>query len=206
MALAEEHSEDFRLDPLLNIHIHHNLSEILPLAAKFLDQCPLLEQQFPGSPEKVSMIHGIEKCDQYVYKRRKVNGKGNFVNDARNPLDSTSDFLENGLIGNRGCDNKPNASYSSLSDVSLKAACENMKQKYLSAFNSKLSHAQEEYRKSYMQVCNHPCYHLTLGVMYVAWCILLVLPTKKYSLHNIDALLHTTLKYFQFHADSSKIF
>ncbi|KAH0979320.1 hypothetical protein GBA52_006497 [Prunus armeniaca] len=32
LALAEEHSEDFRLDPLLNIHIYHNLAEILALA------------------------------------------------------------------------------------------------------------------------------------------------------------------------------
>ncbi|CAN0923759.1 E3 ubiquitin-protein ligase SHPRH [Linum grandiflorum] len=29
LALAEEHSEDFRLDPLLNIHLHHNLYEVL---------------------------------------------------------------------------------------------------------------------------------------------------------------------------------
>lgn len=33
LALAEDHSEDFRLDPLLNIHITHNLSEILPLSS-----------------------------------------------------------------------------------------------------------------------------------------------------------------------------
>ena len=33
LALAEENLEDFRLDPLLNIHIHHNLAEILLLSS-----------------------------------------------------------------------------------------------------------------------------------------------------------------------------
>ncbi|KAL3565484.1 hypothetical protein D5086_033530 [Populus alba] len=31
LALSQEHREDFRLDPLLNIHIHHNLADILAL-------------------------------------------------------------------------------------------------------------------------------------------------------------------------------
>lgn len=35
LALAEEHSEDFRLDALLNIHIHHNLADILPLTPEY---------------------------------------------------------------------------------------------------------------------------------------------------------------------------
>ncbi|KAI7996620.1 Protein NRT1/ PTR FAMILY 5.6 [Camellia lanceoleosa] len=36
LVLAEEHSEDFRLDPLLNIHIHYNLAEIRPLGYMML--------------------------------------------------------------------------------------------------------------------------------------------------------------------------
>lgn len=38
LALADEHFDDFRLDPLLNIHIHHNLVEILPLTPEYSDQ------------------------------------------------------------------------------------------------------------------------------------------------------------------------
>lgn len=152
LALAEEHYEDFRLDPLLNIHIHHNLSEIISLVARCSEQCLLNRQQFPESLGRVFKMHGIEKRDQYVYKRRKVSGKGNFVSDARNLLDSTTDLTENGL-NNQECDKVPLASCSSMSNVSLRTACENMKQKYLSAFSSKLSHVQEEFRKSYMQVC-----------------------------------------------------
>lgn len=38
LALAEEHLNDFRLDPLLSIHIHHNLVEILPSTPEYSDQ------------------------------------------------------------------------------------------------------------------------------------------------------------------------
>lgn len=173
LALAEEYSEDFRLDPLLNIHIHHNLSETLPLAARCSEQCLLNRQEFPESPGRVSKMHRIEKCDQYVYKRRKVSEKGNFVTDSGNLLDSTTDLPENGL-NNEECDIVAQASSSSLSDVSLRTACENMKQKYLSAFRSKLSHAQEEFRKSYMQVW------ILHAIIWLAWCILLSLIIMTY--------------------------
>ncbi|CAK9139795.1 unnamed protein product [Ilex paraguariensis] len=41
LALTEEHSEDFRLDPLLNIHIHHNLADIIPYNSLSLRGNPL---------------------------------------------------------------------------------------------------------------------------------------------------------------------
>lgn len=140
LALAEEHSEDFRLDPLLNIHIYHNLAEILALATNC---CPSKEQ-FPGSStEMASKIHGIEKCDQHVVKRRKLSGKDNFAVGAGNLLEGTSELLDN-----------EQKYLSAFSDVSLRTARDNIKQKYLSAFSSKLSTAQQEFKKSYTQVCN----------------------------------------------------
>lgn len=150
VALVEEHSEDFRLDPLLNIHIYHNLDEILPLVTNYADG-----QQFPGSCEKKpSKIHGIEECDQHVMKRQKVSGEDNldFTIEAGNRTDCTSSISENGLNGDRGCDNEPHVS--SISEGSLRSKCENIKLKYLSVFSSKLSIAQQEFRKSYMQVFN----------------------------------------------------
>lgn len=153
LALAEEHSEDFRLDPLLNIHILHNLAEILPLEAKCLEQRPLNGQHLPVSPgEVVSKRNDIEKCEQRVFKRRKVSRKDNCAIDAGNTQDSTFDGKENSLNVNPEDDNVPNASCSSFGDESLRNSCENMKQKYLSAFSSRLSVAQEEFRKSYTQV------------------------------------------------------
>ncbi|CAH9090614.1 unnamed protein product [Cuscuta epithymum] len=39
LAVTEDHSEDFHLDPLLNIHINHNLAEVLPqIADEFMTE------------------------------------------------------------------------------------------------------------------------------------------------------------------------
>ncbi|KAL6127971.1 hypothetical protein ACLB2K_071332 [Fragaria x ananassa] len=95
LTLAEEHAEDFRLDPLLNIHIHHNLAEILPLATS-------------SSPSKAEHM---APCDEHVAK-------------------------------------------SSFTDISLRTVCDNLKQKYLSAFNSKLFMTRQEFKKTYTQVCS----------------------------------------------------
>lgn len=167
LALAEEHSDDFRLDPLMNIHILHNLAEILPVGANTVGanpvgECPLNGQHLTGSPGKeVSKKHGIEKCEQRVFKRRKVNRKGKFTTDTGNPRDNTSDIEENILKINHECDDVPQTSCSSVGDKSLSTACENMKQKFLSAFSSRLFSAQEDFRKSYMQVYTH---------FYLAFC------------------------------------
>ncbi|XP_062092301.1 uncharacterized protein LOC133798119 isoform X2 [Humulus lupulus] len=155
LALAEEHAEDFRLDPLLNIHILHNLSEILPLEAKCLEQCSLNGEHLPVNPGRVVFKRqNNEKCEQLVFKRRKVCRKDNSTIDAGNLQDITFDIKENAVNVNLEGDSVPHTSCSSSGDESLKSTCENMKQKYLSAFSSRLYSAQEEFKKSYMQVCS----------------------------------------------------
>lgn len=149
LALVEEHSEDFRLDPLLNIHIHHNLAEICS------EQLHLEGQQFPGNCEKKALtMHGIEECNQQEVKRRKVSGEDDvdFTFEA-DPAYCTSSISENSSNGDQECDVEPHLSSSYITERSLRTVCEDMKQKYLSAFSSKLSIAQLEFRKSYMQVC-----------------------------------------------------
>ncbi|XP_042957344.1 E3 ubiquitin-protein ligase SHPRH isoform X1 [Carya illinoinensis] len=150
LALVEEHSEDFRLDPLLNIHIHHNLAEICS------EQLHLEGQQFPGNCEKKALtMHGIEECNQQEVKRRKVSGEDDvdFTFEA-DPAYCTSSISENSSNGDQECDVEPHLSSSYITERSLRTVCEDMKQKYLSAFSSKLSIAQLEFRKSYMQVSN----------------------------------------------------
>uniref|UniRef100_A0A803NY48 E3 ubiquitin-protein ligase SHPRH n=1 Tax=Cannabis sativa TaxID=3483 RepID=A0A803NY48_CANSA len=155
LALAEEYSEDFRLDPLLNIHILHNLAEILPLEAKCLEQCSLNGENLPVSPGRVVFKRqNNEKCEQLVFKRRKVRRKDNSAIDAGNPQDITSDIKENGVNANLEGDNVPRTSCSSTGDEPLRTSCENMKQKYLSAFSARLYSAQEEFKKSFKQVCS----------------------------------------------------
>ncbi|KAM1069775.1 hypothetical protein ACFX13_001692 [Malus domestica] len=149
--LAEEHNEDFRLDPLLSIHIYHNLADILPLATNC---CPSKEQLPGSSREMASKIQGIETCEQHVAKRQKLCGKEEIANDASNSLEGTSELSDNVPAAHQECDNGPQPSCSSFSDASLRIAFDNIKQKYLSVFSSKLSMAQQEFNKSYTQVCN----------------------------------------------------
>lgn len=153
MLVVEEHSEDFRLDPLLNIHLHHNLAEILPMVTNCSKQFPIEGQQYAESSEKASKVHSFETCDENAAKRRKLSKTENTdFNDAGNPPDHTPDVSENGFICKRDSDNECHLSSKSFHDASLRTACENLKQKYLTVFSSKLSVAQQEFRKSYMQV------------------------------------------------------
>ncbi|KAH9767582.1 RING-finger DEAD-like helicase PHD and SNF2 domain-containing protein [Citrus sinensis] len=153
MAVVEEHSEDFRLDPLLNIHLHHNLTEILPMVANCATELSQNEQHFPGSSEKAFKIHSIETCDENARKCQRVSREENSdFTDAEDPSGHLSDLSENGFNGDRKSDCC--VSSSSFDDASLITVCENLKQKYLSGFSIKLSVAQQEFRKSYVQVCN----------------------------------------------------
>ncbi|XP_073129793.1 uncharacterized protein [Henckelia pumila] len=61
--IVEEHSDDFRLDPLLNIHIHHNLSEVLPLS---VDSLP--ENCVSGSLEDLTGTCDIDKQENNAVK------------------------------------------------------------------------------------------------------------------------------------------
>ncbi|KAI3720920.1 hypothetical protein L2E82_31919 [Cichorium intybus] len=109
LELAEEHSEDFRVDPLLNIHIHYNLAEILPLTSNSSQKFHL------GTQHEGNMC---KTCD------------------------------ENNVV------DRPSSLSSCTSYQSLQITCNNLKQKFLSVFNSRLSMAQNEFRKSYELVSN----------------------------------------------------
>lgn len=161
LALTEEHSGDFRLDPLLNIHIHHNLAEILSMATECSSQlssngpmvadCLLQVHQSHRSSEKSSKIHSIEKYDLNALKKQKVSGEDN--SDSISDAGNLPDLSENCFNGDRkGYDNYEISSRF-FSDEFLRTTCENLKEKYLSVFSSKLFVAQQEFGKSYTQVC-----------------------------------------------------
>ncbi|XP_050209506.1 uncharacterized protein LOC126660195 isoform X2 [Mercurialis annua] len=150
LSLTEEHSEDFRLDPLLNIHIHHNLADILPLVPDCSSHLSLNGQQLHG--EKASKLHTLEDCNINAVKKQKVSGEANsvFTADAGNILFASEDNLHGGMGGS----DKSKVFSRSFSEGSLRASCEELKQKYLAVFTAKLSVAQQDFKKSYMQVCN----------------------------------------------------
>ena len=158
LALAEGHSEDFRLDPLLNLHIHHNLAEILPLPSGSSHHSK--GEEYPRSTEeKASKIHNVEQCDGHVAKMQKVGGEyHSILNGEKKEFCSTSNLSEEGVNDKIEWDAEPNIQSRSFNDGCLRTTCENIKQKFLSLFSSKLSVAQQEFKKSYMQVYPVPQY------------------------------------------------
>ncbi|KAJ8771167.1 hypothetical protein K2173_023492 [Erythroxylum novogranatense] len=137
LALTAEHAEDFRLDPLLNIHIHHNLSELLPMTVECSSQLSPNGHDFHGSTEKILNSPSLESG--HTSEMQKFRG-GDIVDS---PTDGKEQCLD--------IDQDSDASRSSSISY-LKSACDNLKQKYLSVFITKHSIVQDEFRKSYMQV------------------------------------------------------
>ncbi|QCE00806.1 E3 ubiquitin-protein ligase SHPRH [Vigna unguiculata] len=150
LALAGEHAEDFRLDPLLNIHIHHNLAEILPLASNFALTLASKGKQFSENSEfKMTKRHLIVKVDSCHVKRQRISGCDYINATVPSAEPSNVSLLEN--------DTKEDQEFDNLSASSVKsliAECEDSKQKFLSVFSSKLSAAQQEFQSSYIQVSN----------------------------------------------------
>ncbi|KAE8717817.1 UPF0176 protein [Hibiscus syriacus] len=151
--LTKEHSEDFRLDPLLSIHIHHNLAQILPVVTTFSEQLPV-EIQFSENSEKASIDHNIEICDQSSVKRQKLEDLEDSKTSAGNLHDIASYLSEKSTNNDQDCNGQCHMSSGALNEQYLRIECQNLKQKYLSAFTTKLYAAQQEFRKSYMQVSN----------------------------------------------------
>ncbi|XP_038884909.1 E3 ubiquitin-protein ligase SHPRH isoform X5 [Benincasa hispida] len=157
LELAEENNEDFRLDPLLSIHIHHNLAEILPLAVD-QSQSRLKDQFCPRTSEvKAARMDDSEKYDNHVHvmKKQKVSetlyapcSEDNTGKMIDRPLELTR--KDTNTKKEENCE--PHLSSSYFDDISIRKACEAMRQKYLAVFSSKLSVAQQEFTKSYMQV------------------------------------------------------
>lgn len=152
--MAEENNEDFRVDPLLSIHIHHNLAEILPLAMDQI-QSPLKDQFYPRTCEvKASKMDDSEKSDNHIIKKQKVNGTLYVpCSDTEKIIDSPLELTGQDENAKKEENYEPHRSSSYFNDNYLRKACEAMRQKYLAVFSSKLSIAQQEFTKSYVQVC-----------------------------------------------------
>ncbi|KAL8539428.1 hypothetical protein ACS0TY_001155 [Phlomoides rotata] len=145
MNLVEEHSGDFRLDPLLNIHIHHNLAEAL-----LLTENSVQKKSISGNSEKLlpGAAADVDGKDNHAIEREEMircNPGLNVISDdslSVPPIllrkdETSSDF--------QPC--------ISLYVQRLRIACEDHKQKFLSIFTSKLSLAQQEFRRLHEQVC-----------------------------------------------------
>lgn len=124
---AAENSDNFRIDPLLNLHIHHNMADVLPFASGHLQSssCPKLCTENSGE----NTFEGLNcKSEDFDAKEDKKDTEHGTYQQA--PPEPPSDGY-------------------------LRKKCEDIKEKYLSGFISKLSLAQQEFRNSYSQVYFH---------------------------------------------------
>lgn len=155
LALVEEHFDDFRVDSLLNLHIHYNLSEILKSAPNTLQQVSFCGGQLKGIlEEKPSQISGITACLDHIKKKQEFTEDIlETVVDIEKPSELNCNSSTGDSEGGKKCLIEPHAPHISGAE-SLIIICEGIKRKYLSGFYTKLSQAQQEFQKSYMQVCD----------------------------------------------------
>lgn len=142
LAVADENSDDYRLDPLLSLHIHHNLAELLSLTSEF--SCPYMGRHVAGKFKR-----------QYV-KRRKVNVDYKLNSMVKESVENHA-FLNSSTVNDNTCEANENGSKKELPSrcyaaCCLRETCENIKQKYLSAFVSKLYSVQQDFESSYKEV------------------------------------------------------
>ncbi|XP_072974603.1 uncharacterized protein [Typha angustifolia] len=163
LVLADENSDDFRLDPLLNLHLNHNLAELLRTSSEYLPLCPLMEAHcFEDAETRKRKATSAGKFDYYYVKRRKTNKESksvsttenNSLKNCRNVENVTTQIRTNGDSGKKQVEtgSQCQASARCYSDGCLRKTCEKIKQKYLSMFNSKLSLAQQDFQTILMQV------------------------------------------------------
>ncbi|CAI0457309.1 unnamed protein product [Linum tenue] len=146
LALTDEHSEDFRVDPLLNIHIHHNLAEVLVKEPGLSSEnCSHGDQR--KCSENVFKVHDIGKCDLSSVEKKNI-GVDSEITHASNLFEPSKNCL------NSDQESENFMASRSFSDNSLRITCESLKKKYLSVFSSKLCVTQQDFRKLYVQVAN----------------------------------------------------
>ncbi|PKU64874.1 E3 ubiquitin-protein ligase SHPRH isoform X3 [Dendrobium catenatum] len=152
LVVADENSNDYRLDPLLSLHIHYNLAELLSLTSEL--SCPYMGNHSETNENKRDVTG---KYERHYVKRQKV-GADCKPNSIKESLEKHA-ILNSSTVDDNVCEAKENRANNELPSRCyavgcLRKTCENIKQKYLSAFISKLSVAQQDFKSSYKEVCN----------------------------------------------------
>ncbi|EEC82693.1 hypothetical protein OsI_27351 [Oryza sativa Indica Group] len=134
LALARENFDDFRVDPLLNLHINHNLAELLRASSEDLQECPLKEQ--------TSEVHGARKRKETSPADSETSKEDKNINT------QVCGSEEMDVENDSGC----HTSSVCLADGCLKNTCNSIREKYLSVFTSKLLIAQKDFSASFTEV------------------------------------------------------
>lgn len=136
--LSEENLEYFRLDPLLNLHILHNLAEI---------NDAVLSSSTNGNSKGEKTVNGSKKVDGKLFeglmKKQRMLESGD---------SSSTRTLKKSIAIPDSCSREDPMAMDSCSNSDLQQQCECIKEKYMLQFITKLAAARDEFRSSYSQV------------------------------------------------------
>jgi E3 ubiquitin-protein ligase SHPRH len=158
LAFAHENINDFRVDPLLNLHINYNLAALLRSSSEYLQECPLKDQPHELDSRRKRKENSSANSDLRGIKRNKVC-INNISNLTANGLETSEE--DKNVIGqtctNREVDaenvNGCHSSFECFSDNCLRKTCNAITEKYLSVFTARLAVAQKDFSAAFTEVC-----------------------------------------------------
>lgn len=155
--LARENIDDFRVDPLLNLHINHNLAELLRTSSEYLQECPLKVRPSEVDNRRKRKETSPVDSDLCGIKRSKIFENSGSVSTADGPETSEEDknvirhVCTNGEVDVEN-DAECHPSSECLADGCLRKTCNAITENYLSVFTSKLLIAQKDFNASFKEV------------------------------------------------------
>jgi E3 ubiquitin-protein ligase SHPRH len=152
---ARQNIDDFRVDPLLNLHINHNLAELLRTSSEYLQECPLKTQTSVLCYKRKRKETSPVDSDLCGIKRSKISGNSgsDLAADGTTPEDiniigQASTCVELEAENDAGW----HSSSECFADSCLRKTCNTLKEKYLSVFTTKLLIAQKDFSAAMEEV------------------------------------------------------
>ncbi|KAK3126035.1 hypothetical protein QOZ80_7BG0613020 [Eleusine coracana subsp. coracana] len=159
LALAHENIDDFRVDPLLNLHINYNLAELLTTSSEYRQECPLKDQPHDHDSKRKRKDYSSADPDLCSVKRNKVckddssSLTANVLETSEKDENVIRQTCTNGEVDAEtvaGC----HSSFQCFSDSCLRKTCNAIREKYLSVFTARLTVAQKDFSAASTEVLN----------------------------------------------------
>ncbi|XP_021309524.1 E3 ubiquitin-protein ligase SHPRH isoform X2 [Sorghum bicolor] len=159
LALAHENVDDFRVDPLLNLHINYNLAELLRISSEYLQECPLKKLASEVSISRKRKETNTVETNVLCVKRNKIceNSVSSLTANGLEASEEDENTIGQACItGDVGVENVAGCHSSSecFANDCLRKTCNEITEKYLSVFTSKLVVAQKDFNASFTEVLN----------------------------------------------------
>ncbi|KAI5008977.1 hypothetical protein ZWY2020_010025 [Hordeum vulgare] len=152
--LARQNFDDFCVDPLLNLHINHNLAELLRTSSEYLHECTPKIQSLGVNCTRKRKETSHADSDRCGVKRNKISENIASVLAAGSPETSECKNVAGQASMELDAENRTGCHSSSecFADGCLRKKCNTLKEKYLSVFTTKLLIAQKDFSASFEEV------------------------------------------------------